>query len=354
MSDNALHRAVDSITVGARHRHDLGDLAPLAASIDRLGLLQPITVTPDGVLICGRRRLEAARRLGWTTIAVHVRSGISTRLAALLAEREENTQRKPLNPVEESELYDEILTVEREEAARRQAATRFHATFKAPSPTPDETEPGGPGNVPEPQRPGDARHKAAVLVTGKAAYKRLERISALRAIADDETATPVARQLAALAVEDIQAGAPTFPTYDHAMTQIAALDPTRPAITPVTADDLATDAARAVARVTTKATTKNPAKPSKPRAKTPAGEDFGDTLRAWDNLWQTLSGRSTGADPAAVATSASDEDWNHFEHLTDQITTFRDTGRNARTPPIAEPNKSGGKRSRRRRPAQTT
>ena len=37
-----LERAVDSIIVGARHRHDHGDLTPLVESIRRHGLLQPI------------------------------------------------------------------------------------------------------------------------------------------------------------------------------------------------------------------------------------------------------------------------------------------------------------------------
>lgn len=47
-------RTVESIIVGGRHRKELGDLKPLMDSIQRSGLLQPITVTPDTVLICGR------------------------------------------------------------------------------------------------------------------------------------------------------------------------------------------------------------------------------------------------------------------------------------------------------------
>jgi ParB family chromosome partitioning protein len=59
-----LDRAVASIRVGQRHRRDLGDLNALVASIRREGLLQPITITPDGLLVCGARRL-AAVRLFW-------------------------------------------------------------------------------------------------------------------------------------------------------------------------------------------------------------------------------------------------------------------------------------------------
>ena len=36
-------------------------IMPLMDSLKRVGLLQPITITPDGHLICGFRRLEAAK-----------------------------------------------------------------------------------------------------------------------------------------------------------------------------------------------------------------------------------------------------------------------------------------------------
>ena len=65
-----LERQIDSITVGVRHRRDLGDMSALMRSIEEVGLLQPITVTPDGVLVCGLRRLEAMRRLGKRTLSV--------------------------------------------------------------------------------------------------------------------------------------------------------------------------------------------------------------------------------------------------------------------------------------------
>ena len=85
-----LERTVESIRVGRRHRCDLGDLDALAASIDRDGLLQPPTITPDGVLVCGARRLAAIKLLGWRTVNVWVRSGISDRLGHLLAEQDDN------------------------------------------------------------------------------------------------------------------------------------------------------------------------------------------------------------------------------------------------------------------------
>ena len=65
---------VRKIRVGKRHRKAMGDLHPLATSMDVLGLLHPIVVTPDGLLLCGERRLAAAKLLGWETIPVTIRS----------------------------------------------------------------------------------------------------------------------------------------------------------------------------------------------------------------------------------------------------------------------------------------
>jgi N6-adenosine-specific RNA methylase IME4 len=63
---------VSAITVGSRHRRDLGDIDALARTISEDGLLHPIVVSPDGTLIAGERRLEAVKRLGWESIPVTV------------------------------------------------------------------------------------------------------------------------------------------------------------------------------------------------------------------------------------------------------------------------------------------
>ncbi|MGX5695121.1 ParB N-terminal domain-containing protein, partial [Agromyces soli] len=120
-----LDRAIDSIRVGVRHRTDLGDIAALAASIERQGLLQPITVTPDGDLVCGARRLAALRLLGHRQVSVWVRSGISDELARLLAEQDDNAMHKSLAPTEAAALYREVKALLSEDAQRRQATGRF-------------------------------------------------------------------------------------------------------------------------------------------------------------------------------------------------------------------------------------
>lgn len=53
-----------------RQRQELTGIDELAESIHRIGLINPIVITPDGVLVAGERRLTACRQLGWTSIPV--------------------------------------------------------------------------------------------------------------------------------------------------------------------------------------------------------------------------------------------------------------------------------------------
>ena len=175
-----LDRAVDSITVGYRHRRGLGDLQALCDSIRRVGLLGPLTVTPDGLLLCGWRRLEAVKLLGWKTVPVFVRRA-SSGLYDLIAEHDENTIREPLPLATAEELYREYKSAEAEQAALRQQATRFHATKNSNNAgwkdgnandggkrdNNGPAESAGPGQHDEhlPARLGDARAKAAQMVT---------------------------------------------------------------------------------------------------------------------------------------------------------------------------------------------
>lgn len=89
------------------------DVADLADSIKQVGLLNPITITPDHTLIAGNHRLEAAKHLGWTKIECTV-CDISGLLAEL-AEIDENFVRKNLSPIEfgdlllrRKEIYEEL------------------------------------------------------------------------------------------------------------------------------------------------------------------------------------------------------------------------------------------------------
>jgi N6-adenosine-specific RNA methylase IME4 len=87
---------IDSITVGERHRKDMGDIDGLARSIAEIGLLHPVVVTSDGKLIAGQRRIEACRMLGLVDIPVTVVDLDNI----MQGERDENTCRKDFAPTE--------------------------------------------------------------------------------------------------------------------------------------------------------------------------------------------------------------------------------------------------------------
>jgi ParB family chromosome partitioning protein len=50
----------------------MGDIEGLAASIAEIGLLHPITVDENGLLLAGARRLAACKQLGLETIEVRI------------------------------------------------------------------------------------------------------------------------------------------------------------------------------------------------------------------------------------------------------------------------------------------
>jgi hypothetical protein len=99
---------ISAITVGDRIRNGYGDLTGLMASISEIGLLQPIGVTDRGALVFGGRRLEALRRLGYTTAAVRVLSASADSVTEMRAELDENIERTPLSAVEATELRKRI------------------------------------------------------------------------------------------------------------------------------------------------------------------------------------------------------------------------------------------------------
>ncbi|MGN0843721.1 MAG: ParB N-terminal domain-containing protein [Kiritimatiellia bacterium] len=90
---------VSSIQIPDRVRKEIGDLKPLMESLQRIGQLNPITITPEYQLVAGFRRLSAARALGWRTIEVRVIEG-ADEVRILEMELEENVYRKDFTPEE--------------------------------------------------------------------------------------------------------------------------------------------------------------------------------------------------------------------------------------------------------------
>ncbi len=101
----ALRPAVDN------PREAAGDVTGLSASIRALGVLQPLTVTPDGeagfTVISGTRRLAAATEAGLREVPCLVRSlGDVERQELMLVE---NLQRANLSPLEEARALQGLL-----------------------------------------------------------------------------------------------------------------------------------------------------------------------------------------------------------------------------------------------------
>jgi ParB family chromosome partitioning protein len=98
---------IEDIIVKKRIRKDLGDIAALAESMNRFGLICPIVLSDKNVLIAGGRRLEAARSLGWRTINAVI-ARIPEGISKLEFEAEENLQRRDFTPGETAEAVKKI------------------------------------------------------------------------------------------------------------------------------------------------------------------------------------------------------------------------------------------------------
>lgn len=101
-SGNFTSFSVSSIFVNRdeRQRQDLGDIPGLAESIKRVGLIHPIVITRDGLLIAGERRYTAVKSLGHSHIAVQFVDELDP-LELQAIELEENVKRKDISWQEE-------------------------------------------------------------------------------------------------------------------------------------------------------------------------------------------------------------------------------------------------------------
>ncbi|MEU2200595.1 ParB/RepB/Spo0J family partition protein [Isoptericola sp. NPDC019482] len=327
---------MDSIRVGNRYREELGDVDALAESIARVGLLQPITITPDGVLVCGQRRLEAIKQLGHHTTKVWVRTGISEGVQHLLALQHENTTRKPLTVVESSKLYREIKALLAEDAARRKSAAQF-STHHQPRQAERAAENNsarrdGGGQWPPPSREAaKARTQAARLVTGKASYKVLEAVSALERIRDDTEQRPQIREHAAAALERIKTGAPARAAYELVRAEIMN-NPYARSRPPSSTSSTDAGFARTAAVVHDGASA--PLASNSPYR--PAG-----TVREFLLTINQLDGWADGFDPDIIGRQLDDGGWDTFDRVLDEFGRFAVVARAARA--AGDANSGAGK-----------
>jgi hypothetical protein len=88
---------IQEIDIGDRIRKDVGDVSDLAISIKNNGLIHPISVTKNGKLVAGRRRIETFKKLGLeeipftiTDIAIKENGDISKRRIKISQKRRES------------------------------------------------------------------------------------------------------------------------------------------------------------------------------------------------------------------------------------------------------------------------
>ncbi|MFM8578210.1 MAG: ParB/RepB/Spo0J family partition protein, partial [Planctomycetaceae bacterium] len=104
------------------------DIVELSESLREHGLVQPIVVRPLGdrfQLIAGQRRLEAARRLGWSKVPVRVLEVDDRQMAEIAIV--ENLQRRDLDPLEKASSFRQYLSTwqcTQDELAKRLSVDR--------------------------------------------------------------------------------------------------------------------------------------------------------------------------------------------------------------------------------------
>jgi ParB family chromosome partitioning protein len=99
---------LDAIQVDGNLRSLEGDVAALAESIRLHGVLEPLVITPDGRLLAGRRRLEAARCAGLPQVPVRVLD-IRDERAAIEVGLIENVERTDLTPLSRAHTYHALI-----------------------------------------------------------------------------------------------------------------------------------------------------------------------------------------------------------------------------------------------------
>ena len=168
-------RRIDELRQHPLNKAIYGDIADeaLIESIRQNGVLVPVLVDQDGVVISGHRRCKAARKVGPTEIPVIVRHFETPEDAeAILIE---SNRQRGKSTEQKAREFTELKRIEAMRAKRRQEVTQFGAV---------------PENFPA---PGDARDLAAEKVglsgrTAEKAVRVVEAIDEAAAAGDDEKA----------------------------------------------------------------------------------------------------------------------------------------------------------------------
>lgn len=115
---------IDEIIVKDRIRKDTGGIMELVNDIKANGLINPVTVNTDHVLLAGYRRLTACKALGWTDIPAHMVSTESEE-QELRIEISENEMRKEFSMTERLDYARRLQRIESIKADQRQKDGKY-------------------------------------------------------------------------------------------------------------------------------------------------------------------------------------------------------------------------------------
>ena len=90
---------IEDVIVKDRIRESLGDLSRLEKSIQQYGLLSPIVINKNNILVSGLRRLNACKNLGNTEVSAVI-TDVEDDIVTLNMECQENLCRKTLTDIE--------------------------------------------------------------------------------------------------------------------------------------------------------------------------------------------------------------------------------------------------------------
>lgn len=157
---------ISKIKIGERRRKGAGQLAKLANSIERHGLVHPILVRNGNELVAGFRRLKACEKLGWKSIKVrHVDQLSDDELRAI--EMDENTHRLALDDYEASkQRLREIQQAEAESTAQAKEVSA--------RPGPKLSKRGRKGEG-RPKKPGSQRDVSERTGISRSELQRIEK-----------------------------------------------------------------------------------------------------------------------------------------------------------------------------------
>lgn len=178
---------LSEIEIGPRIRGAVGPVDDLIEAIERAGgIIQPIILDQNNKLLNGRRRLEAATKLGYEEIE-YITRHVEDDDERLMLEWQENEGRKDLSPSKRLELAKKFNIELKEKAKKRKEKAQFKKEKPKKPVTSVDTVPDR-GPEPEPDDPNKGRDTRDIVAekAGFKSGKQYERAKEIFEKGDDE------------------------------------------------------------------------------------------------------------------------------------------------------------------------